>query len=442
MKKRHNPILTALALLVCLALIAGAVYLLAGVLPKKAPAEVTSLETSGVFEQTPQTVEPEREELYMGELPAPTPAPSQTEQEPEPEPEPEPESKPENEYSTRVQQILFGMSREEKIWQLFFVTPEAVTGYDEVYQAGSATEEALQEKPVGGLIYFDQNLKDTEQVRQMLQNTQSYSKIPLFLGVDEEGGTVQRIGDREELGGQAVTSMKELGAAGEAKAVYEAGGILAGNLTNLGFNLDFAPVADVCESGHSVIDSRSFGSDPELVASLSTVLARSLSDHGVIPCLKHFPGYGSAIVDDHNGVSVVEKTREELEAVDLVPFLGANVPFIMVSHLSFPNVTGDDTPADLSPEIVSSILRNSLYYPNVIITDAQNMASITEHYSSGEAAVLALEAGCDMILTPNDLTEAYEAVCSAVESGRIPESELDAHVTRILTVKLGYGLIE
>lgn len=441
-RRRSNPILSALTLIVCLALVAGAVYLLYRVLPKKAPAEVTSLETSHVFEQQTQTVEPEREALYEGEPPAPVPVTPEPAPQPEPEPVSEPEEDPDEALRERARTLAAAMSREEQIWQLFFVTPEDLTGYDEVYQAGSVTQAALQEKPVGGLIYFEQNLKDAEQVRQMLSTTQSFAKTPLFFGIDEEGGSVQRIGGREELGGQTVAPMQELGKSGDPAAVYAAGTALAENLTNLGFNLDFAPVADVCSSENAVIGSRSFGSDAELVSSLSAILARGLGDHGVIPCMKHFPGYGSAIVDDHNGTSVVEKTRDELEKADLVPFMGANTPFIMVSHLSFPNITGNDTPADLSPEIVSGLLRNSLYFPNVIITDAQNMASITGRYTAGEAAVLALEAGCDMILIPDSLTEAYTAVNEAVETGRISEAALEEHVARILTVKLQFGLME
>ena len=162
--------------------------------------------------------------------------------------------------------------------------------------------------------------------------------------------------------------------------------------------------------------------------------------------LKHFPGYGSATVDDHNGTSIVEKTLSELEGCDLVPFQSiiaseGSVPFVMVSHLSYPNVTGSDTPADLSASIVTDILRDKLDYQNVIITDSHSMASITDHYSAGDAAVKALAAGCDMILMPSDLQAAFYAVKAAVADGTLSQARIDESVLRILTVKAEYGII-
>lgn len=444
MKKRHNPILILFIVVLCAALLAGAVYLLLQVIPQKRAGSVSKLETQSVFETEKPVVEPEREAAYEGEIPAAQPQP---ELDPQPETPPaqeQPAQTPEMEEAAK--QILSSMTEEEKLWQLFFVTPESITGVNTATLAGDTTKEALEAMPVGGIIYFSQNLEDRVQVQNMLANTQSYVKIPLFLGVDEEGGLVQRIGANEALGGQAVADMQSFGKEGNPASVYEAGAALAKNLTGLGFNLDFAPVADVSASSGSVIGSRSFGSDPELVAALSGVLARSLADHNVIPCMKHFPGYGSAVVDDHNGRSVVAKSTEELESCDLIPFAAAiggstDIPFIMVSHLSFPQITGDETPADLSPAIVSEILRNKLGYQNVIITDAQNMASVTDTWDPGEAAVRALEAGCDMILMPADLQSAYDGVAAASESGRLSWQRIDESLLRILTVKVRYGLL-
>ena len=190
----------------------------------------------------------------------------------------------------------------------------------------------------------------------------------------------------------------------------------------------------------------SFGSDPELCASLAGVIVKSLRAEGVVSCLKHFPGYGSATVDDHNGTSIVEKTLSELEGCDLVPFQSIiaseeSVPFVMVTHLSYPNVTGSDTPADLSSALVTDILRDKLGYQNVIITDSHSMASITDHYSAGDAAVKALAAGCDMILMPSDLQAAFDAVKAAVADGTLSQARIDESVLRILTVKAEYGII-
>ena len=181
--------------------------------------------------------------------------------------------------------------------------------------------------------------------------------------------------------------------------------------------------------------------------SLAGVIVKSLRAEGIVSCLKHFPGYGSATVDDHNGTSIVEKTLDELERCDLVPFQSiiaqeGSVPFVMVTHLSYPNVTGSDTPADLSSAIVTDILRDKLGYQNVIITDSQSMSSITDHYSAGEAAVQALAAGCDMILMPSDLQGAFDAVKAAVADGTLTQSRIDESVLRILTVKAEYGILQ
>lgn len=443
-KKKHAP-LTALVLLLCLALLGGAGYVLYQALPqKKAPDTVSSLKTNAVFENDKtQTVEPEREELYEGELPQTgTDVPEPDEQSPEELPPEEPQT---DAAAKLAADTLAGMSLEEKVWQLFFVTPESLTGYPKVTEAGAATKLSLESKPVGGLIYFAQNLKDQEQVTKMLSTVQTFTKIPLFLGVDEEGGTVSRVGANEALDGENIGDMASYGAAGDPAALYSAVSGMADSLHRLGFNLDFAPVADV-NAGRTdnVIGNRSFGSDPELCASMVSVALGALQDEGIVSCLKHFPGYGSAINDDHYGSSTIHRTLEELEACDFLPFISGienGAAFVMVSHLSVPEVTGDDTPADLSEKIVSELLRNKLGFENVIITDAQNMASITDHYTAAEAAVGALKAGVDMILMPADLQAAYDGVLAAVKDGTLSEERIEQSVLRILTVKARFGIL-
>ena len=440
-----------LAVLFCIALLAGVGVLLWKTLPEKQkPEQAETIQTDGVFSSEPTTVEPEREAPYEGELPDQVEAAQpETPDEQHPESTENPEV-PDNMTVSGAQQtaqaLLDTMTDEEKLWQLFFVTPEAITNVNTATVAGEATKKALAQYPVGGIVYFAKNLEDREQTVALLENTQSYAKIPLFLGVDEEGGTVSRVGSNPDMGVPSVGDMRSLGKSQDPAAVYAAGQDIGGGLHALGFNLDFAPVADVAQGADSVIGSRSFGSDAELCASLAGVIVKSLRAEGIVSCLKHFPGYGSATVDDHNGTSVVEKTLSELEACDLVPFQTiiaseGSVPFVMVSHLSYPNVTGSDTPADLSSSIVTDILRDKLEYQNVIITDSHSMASITDHYSAGEAAVKALASGCDMILMPSDLQAAFDAVKAAVADGTLSQARIDESVLRILTVKAEYGII-
>ena len=440
-----------LAVLFCIALLAGVGVLLWKTLPEKQkPEQAETIQTDGVFSSEPTTVEPEREAPYEGELPDQAEAAQpETPDEQQPESTENPEV-PDNMTVSGAQQtaqaLLDTMTDEEKLWQLFFVTPEAITNVNTATVAGEATKKALAQYPVGGIVYFAKNLEDREQTVALLENTQSYAKIPLFLGVDEEGGTVSRVGSNPDMGVPSVGDMRSLGKSQDPAAVYAAGQDIGGGLHALGFNLDFAPVADVAQGADSVIGSRSFGSDAELCASLAGVIVKSLRAEGIVSCLKHFPGYGSATVDDHNGTSVVEKTLSELEACDLVPFQTiiaseGSVPFVMVSHLSYANVIGSDTPADLSSCIVSVILRCNLEYLNVIITDSRSMASISDHYSAGEAAVKALAAGCDMILMPSDLQAAFDAVKAAVADGTLSQARIDESVLRILTVKAEYGII-
>ena len=450
MKRRTNRILSILLVVLSLALLAGAGFLLVQVLPQKAPQEVTSLETNSVFEKEDAVVEPEREQAYEGEIP---PA-AETQPEPDTQPsvnQPE-QTEPSDtglisaEADKLARDTMASMTEDEKIWQLFYVTPELLTGVETATRAGDSTKNALEEQPVGGIIYFAKNLESRAQTQEMLHNTKAYTKIPLFLGTDEEGGTVSRVGSNPDMGVPSVGDMRSLGKQQDPAAAYAAGQDIGGSLHALGFNLDFAPVADVAQGADSVIGSRSFGSDPELCASLAGVIVKSLRAEGIVSCLKHFPGYGSATVDDHNGTSIVEKTLSELEGCDLVPFQSiiaseGSVPFVMVSHLSYPNVTGSDTPADLSASIVTDILRDKLDYQNVIITDSHSMASITDHYSAGDAAVKALAAGCDMILMPSDLQAAFDAVKAAVADGTLSQARIDESVLRILTVKAEYGII-
>ena len=454
MNRKLSRILTVLIVLFCVALLAGAGILLVQVLPKKAPGEVTSLETSSVFESETAAVAPDREEVYEGSLPPAAevqPAPDETPDEPSgPDALEQTEETPSDalisDASDKLaRQTLASMTEDEKLWQLFYVTPELLTGVETATRAGDSTKEALEAMPVGGIVYFAKNFEDRAQTQDMLHNTKSYTKIPLFLGTDEEGGTVSRVGSNPAMGGIEIPSMQSLGEQADPAGVYQAGQNIAENLRAVGLNMDFAPVADVASSSSAVIGSRSFGSDAQLCASMVSVLTGSLQTKGVVPCLKHFPGYGSAITDDHYGTSILTKTLDDLEACDFLPFVSgieAGAPFVMVSHLSVPEVVGDETPSDLSFKIVSEILRNKLGFTGVIITDSHQMASITDHYTSGEAAVKALQAGVDMVLMPQDLQAAFDGVKAALNDGTLTQERIDESVLRILQVKAEYNILQ
>ena len=345
----------------------------------------------------------------------------------------------------KIDRVLDSMTLEEKVNQLFMITPEALTGVGTVIQAGDGTREALTEHPVGGLIYFAQNLKDPDQTRTMLENTQEYasarSGFPIFLSVDEEGGQVARVGSNPSFGVPEIGNMSEVGAGGDTQEAYETGSTIGAYLKDLGFNMDAAPDADVLTNpANEVVKYRSFGSDPDLVSRMAAAELKGLNDQGIIGMYKHFPGHGGTTADSHEGYVYVEENLEELKSGALVPFQdGADngLRVIMVSHIACPEVTGDNTPATLSRQLVTDLLREDMGFDGLVITDALNMGAITEQYSSGEAAVAALNAGVDMLLMPADFQAAYDGVMAALENGELTEERIDESVRRILEIKLG-----
>lgn len=335
-----------------------------------------------------------------------------------------------------VDACIAEMPLEDKVAGLFIITPEALTGTDVAIKAGEATKENLGKYPVGGLIYFKQNIKSEEQLIEMISNTKSWSKYPLFIGIDEEGGSVSRIAESGLA--ENVGTMKEIGAAGDTAKAKEAGGTIGGYLTEFGFNLDFAPVADVILEGNTTIGDRSFGSNAGEVAGMVAASVEGLQEAGVSACLKHFPGLGSSTEDTHEGMAASEKTLEDFETTDFISFqagIDAGADFVMISHLSVPNITGDNTAASISAKMITEILRGTLGYNGIVITDAMNMTAITDYYTSDEAAIKALQAGADIILMPEDFETAYNGVLEAVNNQTLTEERIDESLRRIYRVK-------
>ena len=346
-----------------------------------------------------------------------------------------------------VDERIGAMTLEQKVAQLFIVTPEAlVEGVSQVTQAGDMTREGVTAHPVGGIVYFAQNLLDPEQTTTMLANVKQFyadaGNVAPFIAVDEEGGTVVRVADNEAFGAQDVGDASALGSAGDTEAAKRAAEQIADYLMPLGFNLDFAHVADVVDPLRSdTMGLRSFSSDAAVAADMVRAEEEGFRDKKMLCCAKHFPGIGAAAGDSHEGAITIEATNEELETVDLVPFraaIEAGVPMIMVGHVSLPNIVGDSTPAPLSSAVVQGMLRDSLGYTGIIVTDSLSMGAITDYYTPAEAAVAALKAGCDIPLMPERLDEAYQGVLSAVQVGELTEERLDESLTRILTAKQEY----
>lgn len=343
-----------------------------------------------------------------------------------------------------AEELLASMTLEEKAAQIFFVTPEAITGVETATVAGDATRQALAAHPVGGIVYFGKNILDPAQTRSMLENTWNYSnevmKVPVWLGVDEEGGRVARVAGNSQFSVTRYSNMRSIGDTGDPAQAYQVGVTIASYLKELGFNMDFAPDADaITNPENTVIGDRSFGTDPSLVGEMAAQAVQGFQDQGISACIKHFPGHGQTVGDTHEGYAYTQKTMEEMKASDLLPFekgIEAGTDFVMVSHISAPNAISQDVPASLSSEFITDLLRNEMGYEGIIITDAMNMGAIAEHYGSAQAAVAAFTAGVDMILMPEDFQAAYQGILDAVGNGTISQERLDQSVLRILEKKL------
>lgn len=338
-----------------------------------------------------------------------------------------------------VEDAVAAMTLEQKVAGLFFIEPEQLTGVSQVVQAGDSTKEALGKYPVGGLIYFKQNIQSEEQLTKMLSNTVSYSAFPLFLGVDEEGGKVARVADALQL--ENVGPMADIGETQDAQAAFTANQKIGSYLASYGFNVDFAPVADVLTNAdNSVIGDRAFSGDPNIAAQMVSGAVEGLQSSGVSACIKHFPGHGDTAADSHTGAAETTRNKEEMEATEFLPFkagIEAGVDMVMVGHISAPELNGGDKiPASISEDVITQILRNELGFDGIVITDAMNMGAITEYYESDVAAIMALKAGADMVMMPENFVMAYEGVLKAVQDGTISEERVNDSLKRIYRVKL------
>ncbi len=341
----------------------------------------------------------------------------------------------------KIEKLLSDMTLEEKVHQMFFISPESLTGYETVVKAGDATKEALEKHPVGGLCYSTKNLVTPEQTKELIENTQKIANevegMPLITTLDEEGGRVTRMAKNSSFN---VTKIGPMGDVKDKDEAFAAGDTIGKYISEYGFNLDFAPDSDVLTNpDNEVIGDRSFGSDPEKVTECSVAFSDGLHKNNVMSTFKHFPGHGGTDADTHEGYAYTNKTYEELKKDELIPFMAAEengVEFVMVAHISLPKIIGDTTPSTLSKKIVTDMLRNDIGYTGIIITDSMDMGAVSKKYSAGDAAVMAIEAGNDVILEPADFEAAVNAVINAVKSGKISEERINESVRRILKAKL------
>lgn len=341
------------------------------------------------------------------------------------------------------------MTVEERVGQLFVVNLEQLDtrkgNYYEFKKCTETMKATLAQIPVGGVILFSRNISRINQTKKLIAGLQESSQVPLFVTVDEEGGDVARVASNEKMKTTAFPSAEEIGKTEDGDYVYEMGRTIAREIRTLGFNVDFAPVADVRTSElNTEIGTRSFGDDPNLVAELVSAFVQGCQERGVSATLKHFPGQGASEGDTHQENVDIDSSITKLRKTDFVPFqagIEAGADFVMVSHISVSRVTETKEPASMSELVMRTILRDELGFRGVIITDALDMSSITDNYTAAEAAYNAFKGGADLILMPVNLMEAYQEFLARVQDGSITEDRLKESVLRILTTKFRRGIL-
>ncbi|MDR1217900.1 MAG: glycoside hydrolase family 3 protein [Oscillospiraceae bacterium] len=339
-----------------------------------------------------------------------------------------------------INALLDSMTPHEKICQMFIVLPDALTGVSGTTVAGEITKSALEKYPVGGLIYLSSNITSAEQIKKFNETVQSYSRVGMFLAVDEEGGRVGRL--KSSLGAHTVGAMFNYKDDGEDIAFQNAV-TLSEALKKHGFNMDFAPVADVWSNPqNSVIGDRAYSDDFEQAAILVGAAVRGFKLSNIIAVAKHFPGHGNTSEDSHYGSAYVDKTLDELRAAEFLPFEAAiksGADMVMLGHLIVRDI--DERPATMSRAIIADILRDELGFDGVIVTDALNMQAMSDHFSVEDIAVGAVQAGVDILLTPKNLEKAVSAIEDAVDNDIITMERINQSVMRILAVKKEHGIL-
>ena len=349
-----------------------------------------------------------------------------------------------------VESQLAKMTLREKVGQMFYVRMETLdttihwNTYAElqenpVLEVNQTMRDVNERYPVGGLILYAWNIDTESQLATLISQIRSLNGQPL-LCIDEEGGRVSRIANNPNFDVKKYESMSAIGATGDPANAYECGNTIGTYLHRYGFDIDFAPVADVNTNPENVIiGARAFSDDPAVAAPMVTNYLQGLKDAGVTGCIKHFPGHGDTKADTHFGYASTQKTWAEMMDCEMVTFKAGiqwGCQLIMTAHIGTPKVTGSDVPSTMSPIILQDKLRGELGYRNIIITDGMEMGAITQQYTSAEAAVGSIQAGVDIVLGPKNLIEAFDAVIAAVNDGTISEERINQSVRRILKLKM------
>ncbi|MBE5969215.1 MAG: hypothetical protein E7242_03180 [Lachnospiraceae bacterium] len=365
--------------------------------------------------------------------------------------------------ASKADMVFENMSLQDKVEQLMFVSYRT---WDEsgVTQLNDEMIQMLQNHKYGGTLFFAENFVDAEQTVKLVsdfqKNTNLAGGVPLFVAVDQEGGSVSRIG----FGTKGVGNMA-LAATDDVKSANIMASIYGEEMSLLGVNVDFAPVVDVNNNPNNpVIGVRSFSDDPELVSEFGTAYMEGLHEQNIVTTAKHFPGHGNVDTDSHTGFPLVNSSYEELKKCELIPFqkmIDEGVDMIMTAHIQYPNIesetytsitTGEQVylPATMSKTILTDILRNDMGFDGVIVSDALEMAAISDNFAMEDVLCMTINAGVNMLILPvvtdsaslNQTQETIDLAVKLVEEGKIDIDKVDDSVKRILSLKEEYGMLE
>lgn len=342
------------------------------------------------------------------------------------------------------------LSLRQKIGQLFVIRLESIDSaisLDLLHsqycpgttEINSNMQSFYDQYPAGGFCIFDRNIKNPQQIKDLNnQIHEMYSPSP-FIFIDEEGGTVSRIAGNKNFSVPKFKNMGEIGKSNNSDNAYYAGLEIGSYLKEYGFDIDFAPIADVnTNPKNPVIGTRAFSNNPDTVANMDIAFLNGLHENNIFGCLKHFPGHGDTKTDTHKGYAETSKNWQQLKDCEMIPFqkgIDSKIQIIMTAHIAAPKVTESSVPATLSHLLLTEKLRKEMGFNGIIITDAMEMGAIRKEYSSAESAIQAIEAGADIILMPYDYKAAFEGVLQAVVTGRLTENRIDESVNRILKLK-------
>lgn len=340
-----------------------------------------------------------------------------------------------------IKNYIDSLTTEQKVASLFVVTPESITGANVATQAGDGTRSALEEYHVGGIIYNQANIESHEGFQQMVQNTKGfYNEIygtDVWTFVREEGA-VNVIGG-SKTGVVKVNSAAEIGATGDNGNAYTAYVTIGSYLKDYSIDVNLGPVCTVKSNEKSFIGDRAFSDDADITASMVGKAVDGEKEQGIITCITAFPGEGDLSIDTANGESKTERTLDDMRSTEFIPFaagIDKGADMVMMSHMIAANADGEEVPCSMSSVMINDVLRSELGFDGIVISDDMSKKAITGKYKSGEAAVLAINAGCDMILTPADFKDAYEGVLNAVNDGTISQERLDEALMRIYRLKM------